>query len=189
MGGAARVLRAAIGSALVGLLILVINQIYILAYAASAILPMAPVRELEGASGEAAVRRRHSRFKPAIPRKIHLLWRSLDFSDYPITPSLSEWRDQYGSRGWDVRLWTDDDVEELISREYPSLKALYHSYPYAVQRADIARLMVVDHEGGVYVDCTCMHALSLHDHRESCTMACDSWRYSRWLRRHSASSG
>ncbi|MFZ2103704.1 MAG: glycosyltransferase, partial [Oricola sp.] len=54
--------------------------------------------------------------------------------------------------GWDYRLWTDDDLLVFVRDEFPDLLELYQSYPNPVQRADLARYMLLYRFGGVYAD-------------------------------------
>lgn len=49
-------------------------------------------------------------------------------------------------------LWNKTSINNLLDREYPFLKALYHSYGHWVRRADVARYIVLYHMGGWYVD-------------------------------------
>ena len=53
---------------------------------------------------------------------------------------------------WEYKLWTDEDLHELVQDHYPELEELYLSYPNPVQRADMGRYLVLDHCGGVYAD-------------------------------------
>jgi len=54
--------------------------------------------------------------------------------------------------GWDYRLWTDEDLLNLVREHYPELEELYLSYPRGIQRADLGRYLILDHCGGVYAD-------------------------------------
>ena len=51
-----------------------------------------------------------------------------------------------------AKLWTDDDVLELIRTNYTWLLATYNKYPHDIQLADFARLHIVHTEGGIYSD-------------------------------------
>jgi mannosyltransferase OCH1-like enzyme len=48
--------------------------------------------------------------------------------------------------------WSNDDVEQLLSREYPWFLETYRSYPYPVQRTDAARYFILHQYGGFYMD-------------------------------------
>ena len=48
--------------------------------------------------------------------------------------------------------WTDADNLALVDTHYPELSALYRRYPYAIQRVDMIRYLILHRYGGVYVD-------------------------------------
>lgn len=54
--------------------------------------------------------------------------------------------------GWEIRLWTDDDLTQLVATEYPHLAGLYSGYGLPIQRADLGRYLVLRSHGGVYAD-------------------------------------
>lgn len=86
-----------------------------------------------------------------IPRIIHQTWKTSDLSTYPLKPNSRDyWQLEYPQ--WQVMLWTDADIDQLIWQEYRWLYATYKAYPYNVERADIARLVFLHKYGGVYVD-------------------------------------
>jgi mannosyltransferase OCH1-like enzyme len=87
-----------------------------------------------------------------IPRVIHQTWQSSNLSEYPQYNSYQLWKYRYELRGYQIRLWTDDDIEELIVGQYPDFHQYYHQFPYSIQRADIARYLILYHEGGFYCD-------------------------------------
>jgi len=49
-------------------------------------------------------------------------------------------------------LWTDAELENFVADRYPWLLATYLAYPYPIQRADVARYLLLYHYGGIYVD-------------------------------------
>lgn len=51
-----------------------------------------------------------------------------------------------------VKLWADDEALELITAKYAWLLQTYKEHSLNIQRADIARLLVVHTEGGIYSD-------------------------------------
>ncbi|KAK6507742.1 hypothetical protein TWF481_006164 [Arthrobotrys musiformis] len=93
-----------------------------------------------------------SRKKTTIPNIIHQIWKSSNVSEYSKDPSYRSWKAVYEPRKYTVKLWTDDEIHELIKVKYPSLLPTYESYPHNIQRADMARLVVVHSEGGIYAD-------------------------------------
>jgi hypothetical protein len=82
------------------------------------------------------------------------LWKTTDLSTYPGSEhnntSSTAWKQRY--KDWTYRLWTDADVEDLLVHEYLWLLPQYRAYANDIQRADLARLLILHHEGGVYVD-------------------------------------
>ena len=86
-----------------------------------------------------------------IPRLIHQMWKSEDLSTFPINNSFNEWKKSYSN--YEIRFWTDRQIENLISQpEYQYLYSTYHSFTYSIQRADLARLLVLHAYGGIYAD-------------------------------------
>lgn len=91
--------------------------------------------------------------EPKIPKIIHQLWKNTDLSTYPMKPSRDEWAKKYAN--YTLKLWTEDDIRTLIGKHYSWLSETYDGYQLDIQRADVARLLVVFHEGGMYVDLDC----------------------------------
>jgi inositol phosphorylceramide mannosyltransferase catalytic subunit len=89
---------------------------------------------------------------PKIPNLVHQIWKTSDVSTYPLEASYNSWKFFFEPLNYTVKLWTDEDIRILIHREYPWLLHTYESYSHNVQRADIARLVVMHAEGGVYAD-------------------------------------
>lgn len=79
------------------------------------------------------------------------MWRTANLSDYPISNSHQRWKDL--SPSYEVFLWTDKRIAELFNRsEYRYLRETYQRYPYAIQRADLSRLLILYDQGGIYAD-------------------------------------
>lgn len=86
-----------------------------------------------------------------IPSIIHQTWKTNDLSSYPIQNSHANWTVMYSD--FEIRLWTDAQIDELIANDaYRYLSDVYHSYRYAIQRADLARLIILHRHGGIYAD-------------------------------------
>jgi len=85
-----------------------------------------------------------------IPAKIHQIWKT---KSLPLVFSHIQWQDTYPN--YVHKIWSDDDIVKLIDEEYPWLSEIYKSYPYNIQRADVARYVVIYHEGGFYADLDC----------------------------------
>ncbi|KAE8422610.1 hypothetical protein BDV36DRAFT_279751 [Aspergillus pseudocaelatus] len=94
----------------------------------------------------------------AIPNIVHLIWKTTDVQEYSteITASRASWRATLEPSNYTVKLWTDDDVLELIMANYTWLLPTYNEYPHDIQRADLARLLIVHTE-----HLQCLQTLSL----------------------------
>ena len=84
-----------------------------------------------------------------IPRTIHQLWKT---SEIP-----HRWRDCSESwkahhPNWEHRLWTDEDADNFVKVHHPGLRGVLDSFPYAIQRVDMMRYLILSVYGGVYVD-------------------------------------
>jgi hypothetical protein len=84
-----------------------------------------------------------------IPRIIHQTWKS-----NAVPPGLAEyqrtWRDLHS--GFEYRLWTDADNDDLVAQHFPELMRLYRSFAHGVHRADLARCLYLLRFGGIYAD-------------------------------------
>jgi len=84
-----------------------------------------------------------------IPRIIHQTWK-----DAKIPPewvgARRTWR--FHHPDWSHRLWTDEDNRLLVANHYPRLLDWYDRLPYQILKADVARILILEHCGGVYAD-------------------------------------
>ena len=101
-----------------------------------------------------------------IPNIVHQIWKTTNIQEYSTemkTTNIQEystemkashesWKTMLEPQNYTVKLWTDDDVLELIKTKYAWLLPTYTGYPHNIQRADLARLLVVHTEGGIYAD-------------------------------------
>ncbi|CAF1481723.1 unnamed protein product [Adineta ricciae] len=86
-----------------------------------------------------------------IPLIIHQMWKTNDLSSYPINNSQHVWKRFFPT--YVINLWTDEQIEKLILKaEYEFLYPVYKSYLYSIQRADLARLIILHSHGGIYAD-------------------------------------
>jgi len=83
-----------------------------------------------------------------IPKIIHQTWHSPVYDSDQGSPE--SWRQH--NPDWEYRFWTDADLEEFVRTEFPGFLELYRRYPNNVQRADLARYMLLYRFGGVYAD-------------------------------------
>jgi mannosyltransferase OCH1-like enzyme len=86
---------------------------------------------------------------PFIPKIIHQTWKDLSVPEH-WKPSQEAWKAYHPD--WEYRLWTDDDLRNLIRDDYPEFLKIYDSYPHTIQRVDSARYFILKKFGGVYSD-------------------------------------
>lgn len=85
-----------------------------------------------------------------VPAIIHQTWR--DAETMPISWQQASNSCRALHPNYEYHLWTDSDGRRLIEKEFPCLLATFDSYPYAIQRADVIRLIVLYVYGGIYLD-------------------------------------
>ena len=73
-----------------------------------------------------------------IPPILHQSWMTANVPE-ALATYAQKWRDLHP--GWPYRLWTDQDLRDLVQREYPSLLELFDGYPKPIMRVDLARFM------------------------------------------------
>ena len=97
-----------------------------------------------------------------IPKIIHQTWKDKNLP--PIIYKLvSKNISFFKSNGYELMFWTDDMILKLISEEYPNFYNIYKLARTGVQKGDIARILLVYHYGGIYID---LDALVLRDFSE-----------------------
>jgi hypothetical protein len=97
-----------------------------------------------------------------IPKIIHQTWKDKNLP--PIIYKLvSENISFFKSNGYELMFWTDDMILKLISEEYPNFYNIYKLARTGVQKGDIARILLVYHYGGIYID---LDVLILRDFNE-----------------------
>jgi hypothetical protein len=104
-----------------------------------------------------------------IPKIIHQTWRDKNLP--PIIYKLvSENIRFFKSNGYEYMFWTDEMILKLISDEYPNFYNIYKMARTGVQKGDIARILLVYHYGGIYID---LDVLVLRDFSEILDMNAD----------------
>jgi inositol phosphorylceramide mannosyltransferase catalytic subunit len=84
-----------------------------------------------------------------IPKIIHQTWRS-EALPQEFRVFQESWLRRH--RGWEYRFYDDEACRRFVLGHFPELLQLYEACPHPVQRADLFRYLVVDHEGGLYAD-------------------------------------
>jgi mannosyltransferase OCH1-like enzyme len=81
----------------------------------------------------------------------HILIGDIDLNQRPTWKKAREaclkWHPNY-----EYKFWNDTSAEKLILDEYPWFYPTWTSYPYAIQRADSLRYLILYHYGGIFLD-------------------------------------
>lgn len=84
-----------------------------------------------------------------IPKIIHQTWKTASVPQHLIG-YVETWTRHHPE--WEYRLWTDEDNLQLVREHYPQYMLLYQHFHSGIQRADLARCLILHHCGGLYVD-------------------------------------
>jgi mannosyltransferase OCH1-like enzyme len=86
-----------------------------------------------------------------VPKILHQSWKT---TEIPVAWKVAQHSciKMHKDDGYEYRLWTDADAEELIESKYPWFISTYRSYLYDIQRADSARYFILHQFGGIYLD-------------------------------------
>lgn len=99
---------------------------------------------------------------PPIPKVIHQVWIP-NWSQVPasIRKTRAAWVTLNPT--WKYKFWDENDVEVLLNSSFPYLKQTWRILKgdRLVKRADLARLMILQKEGGLYADMDLMPLIPL----------------------------
>ena len=102
-----------------------------------------------------------------IPKIIHQTWKDKNLP--PIIYKLVSVNISFlKSQGYEYMFWTDEMILKLIAEEYPNFYNIYKLARTGVQKGDIARILLVYHYGGIYID---LDVLVLRDFNEILDMS------------------
>ncbi|KAJ8903792.1 hypothetical protein NDN08_000325 [Rhodosorus marinus] len=91
-----------------------------------------------------------------IPKILHQTYKTKDADKWPVREWVryrDSWRNNHpASEGWSMKLWTDEDNLELVTKYYPEYLDLYKAIKLGVSRADFARMLYMHLHGGIYAD-------------------------------------
>ena len=87
--------------------------------------------------------------KEPFPKIFHQMWPT---NDVPERWNVLQEKCQTLNPDYKYMLWTDSAIEKFLLNEYSWFLHTYNSYPYTIQRTDAARLFILYHYGGVYLD-------------------------------------
>ena len=88
----------------------------------------------------------------SIPKIIHQVWLGYDGKEPPQSWKNATEHSIRINPDFAYRLWSHDDVIELLTSHYAWFLPIYRSYPYHVERADAARYFIILRHGGIYLD-------------------------------------
>jgi len=107
-----------------------------------------------------------------IPKIIHLIWISYPKKLHEL-PILFDKIYKYNksiNSNFKYILWTDENketneynIDQFIKNEYPYIYKIYEKTNLAVQKSDIARLAILHHYGGFYIDMDILLLKNLDD--------------------------
>jgi len=99
-----------------------------------------------------------------IPRCVHQTWRS---AELPVLFQKIYERNKEENDTFEFKLWShlpgNPDIDNFLKREYPDIFAIYEKTQFGVQKSDIARIVLLYHYGGIYIDLDIMCLKSLDD--------------------------
>ncbi len=78
---------------------------------------------------------------------IHLTWKEKKIPLINIHNKLKELH-----QDWEIKLWTDDEMEQFINVNYPEYSNTYYNFSKMIMRCDFFRYLIVYHYGGFYLD-------------------------------------
>lgn len=88
-----------------------------------------------------------------IPKIVHQTWRSDSLPS--IFQKINEANKKMNT-AFEFKIWSHKpgppDIDEFIKKEYPDIYDIFNDAKYGVQKADIARIAILYHYGGVYID-------------------------------------
>jgi mannosyltransferase OCH1-like enzyme len=84
-----------------------------------------------------------------VPKIIHQTWKSDN-----IPKHLKQMQKTVinNNKSFNYKLWTDIQIDKFIKKNYPKIWDFYNSYEYIIQKIDFARLLILYHFGGIYID-------------------------------------
>lgn len=88
-----------------------------------------------------------------ISKLIHQTWKNGNIANYDEEVALNShnsWILNY--RNFDYKLWTDEDIINLITSKYPFALNAYENLDQNIKKVDLARYIILYEYGGIYAD-------------------------------------
>jgi len=90
---------------------------------------------------------------PANKSKWNVLWHECQRS----------WFEKFPSPEYEYKMWTDEDLDNLIKNDFPWFYDIYINYDQNIKRFDIARYFILYKYGGIYADMDYMCMKNFYD--------------------------
>jgi mannosyltransferase OCH1-like enzyme len=115
-----------------------------------------------------------------IPRIIHQTWKTRRIPNRWRRWQRT-WIDHHPD--WEYRLWTDDDLHELVSRRFAEISPRLSALPKPIMKVDAFRVLLLLAHGGVYVDLDyeCLKPIEPLLAGHSCVIAKEPYEHAREL--------
>lgn len=92
-----------------------------------------------------------------IPKAIHQIWMDInsELNPAPHVPHkykafMKKWQAMHPD--YHYKLWTGYDMREYIKQHYPKFLIVYDAFPTWIYRCDTFRYLLLERDGGVYID-------------------------------------
>jgi mannosyltransferase OCH1-like enzyme len=95
------------------------------------------------------------------PKIIHQFWMNFDLPDH-----LKRMQESviYNHKDYEYKFWTDAAINNFVKSKYPDLYNYFESgFEFTIQKMDFARLLVLYHFGGVYIDLDSLCVRNVND--------------------------
>ena len=84
-----------------------------------------------------------------IPKIIHQTWKT---DEIPAKHLKFVNKVKTLNPEWSYKLWTDQDNDEFVKKEYPDFYKVFTGFSRGIMRADVIRYLIMYKTGGVYLD-------------------------------------
>lgn len=90
---------------------------------------------------------------------------------------------QNNMEGWEQKIYTDEEIEEFIIKEFGENSKIYQAYllinpKYSASRSDLARLLLIFVHGGIYLDMkSCIHKQYLPEIPDDKDLWVSNWKH------------
>lgn len=85
-----------------------------------------------------------------LPKIIHQVWPRSKAMPASVRKWFVRWNELFPDT--EHRLWSDEDIRDLIKKRFPWFLKTFDSYPENIMRADAARTFILYAFGGLYAD-------------------------------------